>query len=221
MVIPVRFELTSTGLKVRGPANWTRESWYPVQESNPHFGVRSSASFALDERDMLVLHTGLEPVLDGFWIHFLCLIGILEQIGGFCRIRTCTHRLNRALLYRWSYEAILVGRVGLEPTRFRVSGLQPPAVAAVPPADIWSEWRDSNSRLSGPRPDALAKLSYAPIIMVDLVGLEPTLPCLQGRCFPSKLQAHNWCSRQDSNLHCTDSHSAFSAGIGILEHVEQ
>ena len=57
----------------------------------------------------------------------------------------------------------MVGRVGLEPTRFRVSGLQPPAVAAVPPADMWSEWRESNSRLSGPRPDALAKLSYAPI----------------------------------------------------------
>ena len=30
----------------------------------------------------------------------------------------------------------MVGRVGLEPTRFRVSGLQPPAVAAVPPADV-------------------------------------------------------------------------------------
>ena len=31
---------------------------------------------------------------------------------------------------------LLVGRVGLEPTCFCVSGLQPPAVAAVPPADI-------------------------------------------------------------------------------------
>ena len=30
----------------------------------------------------------------------------------------------------------MVGRVGLEPTCFRVSGLQPPAVAAVPPADV-------------------------------------------------------------------------------------
>ena len=28
----------------------------------------------------LVLHTGLEPVLDGFWIHFLCHIGILEHV---------------------------------------------------------------------------------------------------------------------------------------------
>ena len=71
-----------------------------------------------------------------------------------------------------------------------MSGLQPPAVAAVPPADMWSEWRDLNSRPSDPKSDALAKLSYAPILLVDLVGLEPTLPCLQGRCFPSKLQAH-------------------------------
>ena len=84
----------------------------------------------------------------------------------------------------------MVGRVGLEPTRFRVSGLQPPAVAAVPPADMWSGWRDSNSRHPVPKTGALRKLSYAPMIMVDLVGLEPTLPCLQGRCFPSKLQAH-------------------------------
>ena len=84
----------------------------------------------------------------------------------------------------------MVGRAGLEPTCFRVSGLQPPAVAAVPPADIWSGWRDSNSRHPVPKTGALRKLSYAPMIMVDLVGLEPTLPCLQGRCFPSKLQAH-------------------------------
>ena len=59
----------------------------------------------------------------------------------------------------------MVGRVGLEPTCFRVRGLQPPAVAAVPPADKWSEWRDSNSRLSDPKSDALAKLSYAPMII--------------------------------------------------------
>ena len=47
---------------------------------------------------------------------------------------------------------------------FCVRVLQTPALAATLPTDKWSEWRDSNSRLSGPRPDALAKLSYAPII---------------------------------------------------------
>ena len=66
LVIPVRFELTSPGLRGRCPTSWTRESyWYPVQDSNPHYGVRSSASSALDERDIMVLQTGLEPVLDG------------------------------------------------------------------------------------------------------------------------------------------------------------
>lgn len=55
---------------------------------------------------------------------------------------------------------VMVGRVGLEPTCFCVSGLQPPAVAAVPPADEWSGWRDSNSRPSDPKSDALRKLSY-------------------------------------------------------------
>ena len=76
----------------------------------------------------LVLHTGLEPVLDGFWIHFLYQIGILEH---------------------------MVSRAGLEPARFSVVGLRPTAIAAMPPADKWSGWRDSNPRPSGPRPDAL------------------------------------------------------------------
>ena len=56
----------------------------------------------------------------------------------------------------------MVSRAGLEPARFSVVGLRPTAIAAMPPADKWSGWRDSNSRPSGPRPDALRKLSYAP-----------------------------------------------------------
>ena len=48
-----------------------------------------------------------------------------------------------------------------------------------------------NPRLSGPRPDALAKLSYAPML-VDQVGFEPTPSRLQGGCSPRiKLQARN------------------------------
>ena len=97
-MIPVRFELTSAGLKVRGPASWTRRSWYPVQESNPHLGVRSSASSALDERDKMVLHTGLEPVLDGFWIHFLYQIGILEHM---CHKGAARVRLRGSLMTIW------------------------------------------------------------------------------------------------------------------------
>ena len=58
----------------------------------------------------------------------------------------------------------MVSRAGLEPARFSVVGLRPTAIAAMPPADNWSGWRDSNSRPSGPRPDALRKLSYAPKI---------------------------------------------------------
>ena len=58
----------------------------------------------------------------------------------------------------------MVSRAGLEPARFSVVGLRPTAIAAMPPADKWSGWRDSNSRPSGPRPDALRKLSYAPKI---------------------------------------------------------
>ena len=58
----------------------------------------------------------------------------------------------------------MVSRAGLEPARFSVVGLRPTAIAAMPPADKWSGWRDSNPRPSGPRPDALSKLSYAPIL---------------------------------------------------------
>ena len=78
----------------------------------------------------------------------------------------------------------MVGRVGLEPTCFCVSGLQPPAVAAVPPADMWSEWRDSNSRPSGPKPDALRKLSYAPIING---APDRTRTCTERTLIPSPL----------------------------------
>ena len=42
---------------------------------------------------------------------------------------------NRTSVLIGVFAKPMVGRVGLEPTRFRVSGLQPPAVATVPPAD--------------------------------------------------------------------------------------
>ena len=107
----------------------------------------------------LVLHTGLEPVLDGFWIHFLYQIGILEH---------------------------MVSRAGLEPARFSVVGLRPTAIAAMPPADKWSGWRDSNSRPSGPRPDALRKLSYAPKLVLQ-TGVEPAL-----NGFSFRFLCQNW-----------------------------
>ena len=34
----------------------------------------------LELRSHMVSRAGLEPVLDGFWIHFLCQIGILEHM---------------------------------------------------------------------------------------------------------------------------------------------
>ena len=83
LVIPVRFELTSPGLRGRCPTSWTRESyWYPVQDSNLHYGVRSSASFALDERDIMVLQTGLEPVLYGLSVHLLYRLGYWSLWSG-------------------------------------------------------------------------------------------------------------------------------------------
>ncbi len=42
--------------------------------------------------------------------------------------------------------------------------------------------RDSNSRLSGCKPDALATELT---ILVEQVGLEPTIACLQSKCIPS------------------------------------
>jgi hypothetical protein len=38
------------------------------------------------------------------------------------------------------------------------------------------------SRLSGVRSN---RLSYEPIYMVEMSGIEPLTPCLQGRCSPS------------------------------------
>ena len=58
----------------------------------------------------------------------------------------------------------MVGRVGLEPTRFRVSGLQPPAVATVPPAD---EQATFNNLGLEPKP-SVYKTDALPIELVSL-----------------------------------------------------
>ena len=80
----------------------------------------------------------------------------------------------------------MVSRAGLEPARFSVVGLRPTAIAAMPPADNWSGWRDSNSRPSGPRPDALRKLSYAPKLVLQ-TGVEPAL-----NGFSFRFLCQNW-----------------------------
>ncbi len=80
----------------------------------------------------------------------------------------------------------MVSRAGLEPARFSVVGLRPTAIAAMPPADKWSGWRDSNSRPSGPRPDALRKLSYAPKLVLQ-TGVEPAL-----NGFSFRFLCQNW-----------------------------
>ncbi len=94
----------------------------------------------------------------------------------------------------------MVGRAGLEPARFSVVGLRPTAIAAMPPADNWSEWRDSNSQLSGSRPGTLARLSYTPIELVIPVGFEPTSPGVRVRC-PSSWtrRPYGWSEWRDSN----------------------
>ena len=56
----------------------------------------------------------------------------------------------------------MVGRAGLEPACFYVMGLQPTAIAAMPPADMWSEWCESNTRFSVPKTDGFP-LVYTPI----------------------------------------------------------
>ena len=64
-----------------------------------------------------------------------------------------------------------------------------------------------------------ARLSYAPILLVDPAWLDPTSSCLQSRRFPDlSYRPIIWCSRQGSNLHCTDSQSASSTEVGTLEH---
>ena len=78
----------------------------------------------------------------------------------------------------------MVSRAGLEPARFSVVGLRPTAIAAMPPADKWSGWRDSNPRPSGPRPDALRKLSYAPIYWCTRWDLNPHLSACKADAFP-------------------------------------
>ena len=80
----------------------------------------------------------------------------------------------------------MVSRAGLEPARFSVVGLRPTAIAAMPPADKWSGWRDSNSRPSGPRPDALRKLSYTPKLVLQ-TGVEPAL-----NGFSFRFLCQNW-----------------------------
>ena len=47
--------------------------------------------------------------------------------------------------------------------------------------------------------------------------LNPRSPACKAGAFPLSYKPI-WCSRQDSNLYCTDSHSVFSTRIGILEH---
>ena len=73
--------------------------WYPVQESNPHFGVRSSASYALDERDMMVRHTGFEPAHELGLDQKPLPIGLMTHIGDSPEIRTQISRIKSPVSY--------------------------------------------------------------------------------------------------------------------------
>ena len=107
----------------------------------------------------------------------------------------------------------MVSRAGLEPARFSVVGLRPTAIAAMPPADKWSGWRDSNSRPSGPRPDALRKLSYAPKLVLQ-TGVEPAL-----NGFSFRFLCQNWDTGAYSSNTCLCLSSSPSGCRMIIDNV--
>lgn len=119
------------------------------------------------------------------------------------RIRTCTEPGLSRLPLPVGPRGRLVPRVGIAPTS---PGLQSGAWAASATEETGGKHalpsKGAGAVVAAQAKQLMWAQATAPArLMVDAVGFEPTLSCLQGRRLPKFGHTPVWITRQESNLH--------------------
>ena len=160
MVIPVRLELTSPGLKVRYPANWTREPYGTPKENRTLIG-------GLEDRCSVRWTIGVDGIPCKARTYIFRFVGedsIRWTNGTYGDPRgTRTHiaRIKSPVSYRLDQRIIWSAELDSN-QRVSMSRIYSPLQSPLCHLPIWSEWCESNTRYSVPKTDGFP-LAYTPI----------------------------------------------------------